>query len=1663
LNRLRKMQGSCLYFSNFRIGFVFVQFNPEPAMESNASLCKTFKRIFLSLIGLFLCVITVQAQLAGTYTIDPVGGAYNPGLNDNFTTFKEAADTLNSQGISGWVQINVADGIYDETFTLLSIAGTSWINNIIIQSASGDSSSVILSYSGFSPSSTSIMELNGTDYVMFQNIGFDASPGNLSYGQAVWITGGCSNIKFHNNLFIGKTGYSSYNDNRALIASWQTDDEYLEFRNNRFVYGEKGIMLAGESGGNPAGNNLIENNWFEGQTESAVYLQYQHSPQVIYNKIQNTDYSGTNGVEFQSLTGFLFRNNDVFLDDGAAGVYINDCEGQPAAEGWIYNNFISISAGSESNFGIWAVESSYMNIYHNSILVHSGADNNCRSFYQSGIGSEIDIRNNIFANSAGGYAYYVTYGAALVNSDYNNYYTTGNFVGYWGSSDLPGLSDIISNSGDDANSLFVNPVFKSTDDLHTTSTWLDKMGVAGLSTIDIENEVRDSPPDIGADEFTGVGTPLSGTYTIGGSGFDFANITMAVDSLIKAGISGDVIFNIRDDDSPYQEQIEIGPINGANPTKTITFQPDPSNTLDAVIEYDASSADNYTILLSRISHLSFKDLTLNALNSVNSNVIMFKGNCTNDSITGCIINSLGTASSTAAIYCDDALVGDIWIMNNTISDGTRGVSITGVDNPGFRSSNIRVLDNTLTGHYWDGIFLRYCDAPVVSGNTISSLVPNYNYDGIYLTQCYNDLLVSGNKILFSGDDNGIGFNYADGTSSFRGKVINNYIEAIGSTNPLVGIFIANSSYIDILFNTCKIDEDNTDINSYAFYGHYGSNLVVKNNNFVNYGTGPAYYNNPGTGITESDYNNLFTGGINLARWDFTLYARDLEDLQTKSELDDNSISINPWFISDEEPDINSSFLDGKGVAISGILTDYYGITRSDPPDIGAAEFSATLSPIAGGTYTIGGSLPDYNSISQAMEDLQHRGVAGPVTFDIRSDNYNEIVGNVYTIPGASESNHITLKSESGDPDDVVIHYLTDNAGNFNIFSFRGVSHFTLQGLTILATGTSDGRPLNLWGTYEDFTIINNTLTSSNTGSSCLMISGDHNKILIEDNTISKGSRGINLNGQVDSYGITSKVIGNNISGSQYEGIYLQYLEAPEIISNNIQNSLYNGFNGIYARYCNKDFRIIANSIISDSSDYGIYISYCDVLSPFSGLVSNNMINVGGNFTANGIYLASSSRIQLYHNSINISSTEADWGRGLFIKNTNSEVEILNNVIANTGNGYSMFVEEGNDISACDYNDLWATGGNFVSWDGTAYADLGSLQTGSSMNVNSISQDPLFYSDSDLHSTQPALNQAATPLTDVPFDIDSVPRDPSQPDIGAAEFTCQTPDFNVFVSETCLGDTTILIDSSQNVAPGSTYGWDIDGDYVPDLFTDNTYDTLKYFFDTPGDHTVNFTISQIAGCVNSEAVIVTVHSVPILDLNKTDAYCGDDDGQVDLEVSGGTGPYSFFWSDGSISEDLTNLARGTYTVVVSDANKCASTEEVIIENRMQVSVIQLQEANCGDSSGIAVASASGGTAPYTYIWANGVRNDTSAQLSPGTHYVRVRDNAGCTARGHINMGNNGTGPQISLQSITHNDCNGDYTGAIDISITGGTAPYEVIWSNNCTTEDQSSLQAGMYDV
>jgi hypothetical protein len=197
---------------------------------------------------------------------------------------------------------------------------------------------------------------------------------------------------------------------------------------------------------------------------------------------------------------------------------------------------------------------------------------------------------------------------------------------------------------------------------------------------------------------------------------------------------------------------------------------------------------------------------------------------------------------------------------------------------------------------------------------------------------------------------------------------------------------------------------------------------------------------------------------------------------------------------------------------------------------------------------------------------------------------------------------------------------------------------------------------------------------------------------------------------------------------------------------------------------------------------------------------------------------------------------------------------------------------------------------------------------------------------------------------------------------------------------------------------------------------------------------------------------------------TDATCnGVADGSINLAVSGGSGGYySFLWSDGSTTSSIDSLKAGSYAVVVKDSSGCSIRSTVTVGNKVQLTLSEQQTLpSCHQSNGSITVTISGGTEPYSYQWSNGSDSASLSNLAAGSYSLTAKDAEGCTLSSSFNLRENNT-LRISY-FVTPTSCLDDHSGAIDMMVTGGTAPYSFSWSNGTTTEDISNLGAGIYQV
>ena len=132
--------------------------------------------------------------------------------------------------------------------------------------------------------------------------------------------------------------------------------------------------------------------------------------------------------------------------------------------------------------------------------------------------------------------------------------------------------------------------------------------------------------------------------------------------------------------------------------------------------------------------------------------------------------------------------------------------------------------------------------------------------------------------------------------------------------------------------------------------------------------------------------------------------------------------------------------------------------------------------------------------------------------------------------------------------------------------------------------------------------------------------------------------------------------------------------------------------------------------------------------------------------------------------------------------------------------------------------------------------------------------------------------------------------------------------------------------------------------------------------------------------------------------------GVSNGAVNLTVSGGTAPFSFLWSNGAITEDVSNLPAGTYSVTITSAGGCTQTGTYILQNAANMNLsATVTDADCyGLAPGAINLTVFGGTSPYTFSWSNGVMTEDLTGLGAGVYGVTVTDVNGCTAASYFTV-------------------------------------------------------------
>ncbi|MBC7778390.1 MAG: T9SS type A sorting domain-containing protein [Phycisphaerae bacterium] len=246
--------------------------------------------------------------------------------------------------------------------------------------------------------------------------------------------------------------------------------------------------------------------------------------------------------------------------------------------------------------------------------------------------------------------------------------------------------------------------------------------------------------------------------------------------------------------------------------------------------------------------------------------------------------------------------------------------------------------------------------------------------------------------------------------------------------------------------------------------------------------------------------------------------------------------------------------------------------------------------------------------------------------------------------------------------------------------------------------------------------------------------------------------------------------------------------------------------------------------------------------------------------------------------------------------------------------------------------------------------------------------------------------------------------------------------------------------------------------------DNGGDTQTISGLAPGNYTV--LVNDANGCTAAQTVTVNAFNCTLAaNVSATNLTCfGANNGAAQVSVTTGASPMTFAWSNGATTQSVSNLPAGLLTLNITDGDGCPAAFSVNISepNAIAANATSTPESALGANNGSATANPTGGTGAYIYKWNTGSTTQTITDLVPGAYAVVVTDANGCTTQQEVEV-SSFLCVISSVNTITNVSCAGASNGAVTISLTGGTAPFNYTWSNGGTSATISNLTGGGYQV
>jgi hypothetical protein len=294
-------------------------------------------------------------------------------------------------------------------------------------------------------------------------------------------------------------------------------------------------------------------------------------------------------------------------------------------------------------------------------------------------------------------------------------------------------------------------------------------------------------------------------------------------------------------------------------------------------------------------------------------------------------------------------------------------------------------------------------------------------------------------------------------------------------------------------------------------------------------------------------------------------------------------------------------------------------------------------------------------------------------------------------------------------------------------------------------------------------------------------------------------------------------------------------------------------------------------------------------------------------------------------------------------------------------------------------------------------------------------------------------------------------------IGPGNYTVTITDYNGITASTTITikqSNTLTIDLVPTLYEGQYHisesggsngyiNTSIGGGVMPYTYLWSNNDDKDGLVNVPAGY-YNVIVSDMNGCSVTAGMTLlepsplhVVSIVPSLNHGFNTSCYGKPDGTINLTVIGGVLPYTYQWSNGQFTEDLTDLPAGHYTVIIRDANDAATTAQITLNQppTLQIALTPSifpngKNISCyGCNNGTLSSLVSGGVSPYSYTWSNAITSSSISGLTSGDYWLSVVDANGCIREKSIGI-NAPDREDWSLNGTPGTDPNSQYLGTSD---------------------------------